>query len=97
MGYIMYKHNSHLVFDPTYPLINMDTFKTGKEQKEFYWRAEEAIPPNALAPCGKEIDLRMFVDSNHAGDSTNRQSCTGFMIFIQNSLICWLSKKQATI
>jgi hypothetical protein len=97
MGYMKHKHNSRLVFDPTYPFVDLNTFETGKQWQEFYRGAEEAIPPNALKPRGKEIDLRAFVDSDHAGDKTNRRSRTGFMIFIQNSLICWLSKKQSTI
>ena len=29
----------------------------------------EAIPPNASDPRGKSVDLRMWVDSDHAGDN----------------------------
>ena len=36
--------------------------------KEFYGDVEEALPLNASEPCGCNIDLHMFVDSNHAGD-----------------------------
>ena len=36
MAYMKYKHNSHLVFDPTYPTVNLNTFETGTEWKEFY-------------------------------------------------------------
>jgi hypothetical protein len=28
----------------------------------------EAIPPDMPTPLGKDVDLQMMVDSNHAGD-----------------------------
>jgi hypothetical protein len=65
--------------------------------EEFYGDVQEAIPTNAPPPLGKEVDLRMMVDSNHAGDKTTRQSRTGFLIFLNMSLINWLSQKQPTI
>ena len=57
----------------------------------------KAIPPNAPDPRGKSVDLLMWVDSDHAGDKMTWQSRTGYFIFINNALIDWLSKKQATI
>jgi hypothetical protein len=39
----------------------------------------------------------MMVNSNQAGDKTTRQSRTGFLIFLNMSLINWLSQKQPTI
>ncbi len=35
---------------------------------DFYPGASEALPPNAPKPLGKGVNLRMFVDSDHAGD-----------------------------
>ena len=57
----------------------------------------EAIPPNAPLPRGKEVDLCMFVDSNHLGNNQTRRSRTWFMIHMNMSLINWYSKKQSTI
>ena len=39
----------------------------------------------------------MFVDSNHAGDNSDRRSRTGFMIFMNMAMINWQTKKQATV
>ena len=39
----------------------------------------------------------MMVDSDHAGDTTDRCSRMGYMIFVNMVLIDWLSKKQATV
>ena len=39
----------------------------------------------------------IFVDSDHAGDKLTIQSRTGYIIFLNNAPIDWLSKKQSTI
>ena len=67
MGYLKWKHNSRLFFDPTYPDIDFYTFNDGAEWKTFYGDVNKAIPPNAPDPRGKSVDLRMWVDSDHAG------------------------------
>jgi hypothetical protein len=63
----------------------------------FCGNVQEAILPNTPEPCGKDVDLRMFVDSDHAGDKQTRRSRTGFIIFLNMAPIVWFSKKQATI
>jgi hypothetical protein len=67
MGYLKLKHNSRLIFDPSYPTIDESNFQH-HDWEEFYRGAVEAIPTNAPRALGKEIDLRMMVDSDHAGD-----------------------------
>jgi hypothetical protein len=84
MGYLWLKYNSLLIFDPTYPLIDDSTFQH-HDWEEFYRGVQEAIPTNAPPPLGKEVDLRMMVDSNHAGDKTTQRSRTGFLIFLNMS------------
>ena len=97
MGYLKWKHNSQLFFDPTYPDIDFDTFNDEAEWKTLYGDVNEAIPPNAPDPRGNSVDLRMGVDSDHSGDKRTRRSRTGYFIFLNTALIDWLSKKQATI
>ncbi len=60
---------------------------------------EEAIPPDMPPPLGKDVDLCMMVDSDHAGDKRTRRFCTGFIIFCNLAPVpvIWLSKQQATI
>jgi hypothetical protein len=96
MGYLRLKHNSRLIFDPTYPDIDHTTFPI-YDWTEFYGDVDEAIPPDMPPPLGKDIDLRMMVDSDRVGDKTTRRSRTGFLIFCNLSQIIWMSKKQATI
>jgi hypothetical protein len=64
---------------------------------EFYGNVEEAIPPDMPPPLGKDIDLCMMVDSDHAGEKRTRRSRTGFIIFCNLAPIIRLSKQQATI
>jgi hypothetical protein len=90
------KHNSRLVFDPTYPEIDMSEFKEC-DWKEYYGEVSEAIPPNAPSPRGKDVDIRLYVDSDHAGDKATRRSRTGYLVYINGALITWFSKRQATV
>jgi hypothetical protein len=55
-----------IVFDPSYLTIDMTAFKDKCDCKAFYCEAQEAIPPSVPTPRGKDVDLRMFVDSDHA-------------------------------
>jgi len=87
---------THLIFDPSYPDIDQTTFPI-YDWTEFYGDVEEAISPDMPPLLGKDIDLCMMVDSDHAGDKMTRRSRTGFLIFCNLSPIIWISKKQATI
>jgi hypothetical protein len=51
------------------------------------------MPP----PLGKDVDLCMMVNSDHAGEKRIRCSRTEFFIFCNLAPIVWLSKQQATI
>ena len=97
MSYLKIKHNSRLVLDPSYSGIDMSEFKSNEDWAPFYGYVQEAKPLNAPKPLGKEITLRMFVDSDHAGDKGDRLSRMGFMIFMKMAMINWHTKKQATV
>ena len=74
-GYLKSHHNSRQVFDPTYPDIDQANF-VSHDWKRFYGEVKEAIPKDAPKPRGREVDLRLFVDSDHAGDRLTRRSRT---------------------
>ena len=48
-------------------------------------------------PCGKEVIIRCFVDADHADNMVTRRSRKGFIVFLNNAPIYWLSKKQTSI
>ena len=64
---------------------------------EFYCDVTEAIPTDMPKPLGKEVNIRMMVDSDHAGDKRTRRFRTSFLIYCNMALIVWLSKRQPTI
>jgi hypothetical protein len=95
-AYLKTKHNSRMVFDPTYPHVDMSDFKIC-DWKNFYGNVEEAIPTDAPESRGKEVDLRLYVDSDHAGEKLTRRSRTGYFIFLNMAPVTWFSKRQPTI
>ena len=41
--------------------------------------------------------MRAKVDTDHAGDSVTRRSCTSYIVYLNSAPVYWLSKKQASI
>jgi hypothetical protein len=95
-AYLGLHHNARVVFDPTYPSVDMGTFiKT--DWNSMYGDVKEMIPSDAPVYHGKEIDLRLFADSDHAGEQFTRRSRTGFVIYLNMLPIVWFSKRQPTV
>jgi hypothetical protein len=85
-----------VAYDPSYPTIDKSVFKPN-DWKSFYGNVEEPTPSNAPEPRGKDVDLRLYVDSDHAGEKRTRRSHSGFFVFMNTALVQWFSKQQATI
>ena len=66
-SYLKTKHNTWLVLNPCYPEINHSDFPDN-DWTSMYGNVTEAIPPDAPTLHGKEVDLHLYVDSDHAGD-----------------------------
>ena len=84
--YLKARHNSRMVFDPTYPPINKTKFHE-HECKWLYGDVKEEIPSNCPKPLGRDMDLHTFVDLDHATDETTRQSRTGYFIYVNSALV----------
>jgi hypothetical protein len=95
-AYLSKKRNSRIILDPTYPEVNLDNFYSGN-WKEFYGDVSEPMPPNAPKPLGKPVTVRLFTDSDLGGDPITRRSRSGYILMINNALIAFYSKRQATI
>jgi len=95
-AYLDKKHNARMVFNPDYPEVDKTKFKDC-DWREFYGNAEEAIPENAPEPRGRQVELTLYVDSDHANDELTRRSRSGYFIFLNKAPISWFSKKQATV
>jgi hypothetical protein len=55
-AYLNKKNNVRIIFDLSYPTIDMTVFKEC-DWKHFYGNLHEAIPSNAPPPRGKDVDL----------------------------------------
>ena len=72
-GYLKNKHNLRLVLDPSYPEIDHSDFPDN-DWTSMYGNVKVAIPPDAPTPHGKEVNLWLYVDSNHGGGKYTHQS-----------------------
>jgi hypothetical protein len=95
-SYLGLHQNARVLCDPTYHYVDMGTFiKT--DWKSMYGDVKEMIPSDSPAPRGKEVDLRLFVDSDHAGEQFTRRSRTGFVIYFNMAPIVCFSKCRPTM
>jgi hypothetical protein len=95
-AYLGLHHNARVVFEPTYPAVDMGTFiKT--DWKSMYGDVKEMIPSDSPVPRVKDVYLRLFVDSDHAGEQFTRSSRTGFVIYLNMAPIVWFSKRHPTV
>jgi hypothetical protein len=60
-----------------YPSVDMGAFMIKNDWICMYDDVKETIPPDSSVPHGKEVDLCVFVDSDHAGDASNSQGVQG--------------------
>jgi hypothetical protein len=95
-AYLGLHHNARVVFDPTYPAVDMGTF-INNDCKSMYGDVKEMITSGAPVPLGKEVDLHFFVDSDHASEQFTRRSRTGFVIYLNMAPIVWFPKRQPTV
>jgi hypothetical protein len=95
-AYLALYHNSRVVFEPTCPYVDMGAF-IQTDWKSMYGDIKDVIPPDAPVPRGKEVDLRLFVDSDHAGEQFTRCSRTGYVIYLNMAPSVWFSKRQPTV
>ena len=94
--YLKKHHNSDLVFEPSYPDVNIDTFPK-HDRTKLYGDVKEAMPPDMSEPLGKVLVMRCFVNDDHAGEKLKRRSRSVFIIFLQMETIYYCSKRQNTV
>jgi hypothetical protein len=87
-----------MIFDPSIPEIDESLFPKEDSSSSVYATSDcelkEIVPPNIASPRGQGFTIRVYVGSNHAGDTVTRRSRTGFLVYLNCALIHWMSKKQ---
>ena len=99
-AYLKSHANSEMVFDPS--RVEFDKALFQKKDWDYYIYAQaasdsqEELLPDMPKPRGKGMDMRVYLDSDHSGDTVARRSRTGFVIFLNGAPIYWNSKKQTS-
>lgn len=96
-AYLKKHHNAEMVFDPSDPVVESSQFERQDWSHTVYGDdLVEELPPDMPPPRGQGFRMRVFVDSDHAGDTVTRRSRTGFLVYLNCAPIYWLSKKQTS-
>jgi hypothetical protein len=96
MGFLKQNKKLRLMFDASYPVVKESWFKK-YDWFDFYRGVKEAIPPNMPEARGHGVNTTCFVDANHAGNTKDRRSQSGVLIFINRAPVHWYSKRQPTV
>ena len=68
-----------------------------EELGDLYLEAHVEIETNAPSPLVEEMEITVFVDSDHAHDQATRKSITGIVIFVGQTPVFYFSKRQGAI
>ena len=99
-SYLKSHADSEMLFDPSRVEFDKDLFPKTDWGYSIYAQAasdsQEELPRDISKSRSKGMDMRVYVDSDHAGDTVTRRSRTGFVIFLNGAPIYWKSKKQTS-
>ena len=99
-AYLKSHANSEMVFDPSWVDFDKAFFPKKYRSYSIYAQAvsdsQDELPPDMPTSRGKGMDMRVYVDSDHAGDTVTHRSRIGFVIFLNGAPIYWNSKKQTS-
>ena len=97
--YLKKNHNSKIVYDPSDPVIDESAFKEQDwVSSEFgHVQGKEELPPKQPEPHGLGFVMQAKVDTSLATDTVTQRSRTGFLVYLNSSLVYWMSKKQTRV
>jgi hypothetical protein len=98
-GYLKNKRpNRRIVVDSREPIykggqgaLDMDYTEELRDQ---YPEAHEEIVTDAPSPLVEEMEITVFVDSDHAHDQATRKSITGIVIFVGRTPVFYFRRRQ---
>src|SRR5210317_302932 len=95
-GYLRVFPNGELIVNPR-PFKHKKISPTGDIWKEFYPDAEEERPAEQPEALPNKAQITIMVDAYHAHDTVTRRSVTGIMVFVNQTLVRYVSKRQRTV
>ena len=95
-SYLKKSPSKKILIDPG--LYSLPTHeKQDYDWSEFYPDTEEEIPPDRPNSKGNLVHITCYVDTDHAHDQVTRRLVIGILLFVNNILIYWISKRQKTV
>ena len=95
--YLDNHHKAEMIFDDN----DYSQFERQDWQHSVYATNDcglkETKPSNIPKSRGKGMIMILYVDSDHTSDTKYRRSRTGFLVYLQCTLIYWSSKKQTSV
>ena len=96
-SFLKHNYNGVIIFDHTEPEINCSAFPRDDWSATVCDNCSELLPPNMPEAKGASMTMRVFIDSDHAGDTATRRSRIGFVVFLNSAPIYWFSKRQTGV
>jgi hypothetical protein len=98
-SYLKKYHNTEIVYDTSDPCVELPNFehKDWTSSEFGHISGEEELPPNMPEPRGFGFIINAKVDADHAANTVSRRSRTGFLVYLNSSLVYWMSKKQTSV
>ena len=100
-GYLKKRKNRRYVVDSRDPVFQggEDEFTRDyvDELGSEYPEASEELDQGLPEPLVDEMEITVFVDSDHAHDKVTRRSLTGIMIFVGRTPVFYSSKRQGAV
>ena len=96
LGYLKKYPKKGYVIDPRPPINSIEYDKIIPDFGNQY-NMEKLIDKKTLTTMMKELDVTIFVDSNHGHDLTTGKSITGLIVFVGRTPIKYYSKQQASV
>jgi hypothetical protein len=96
-GYLKEFAKGKIIIDASYRDNSKFVTKEYENWKELYPDAREEMPDNMPELHGKKVRILCYVDADHAHDTVSQRSVTAILVFINNTPMCWYSKRQKTV
>ena len=97
MSYLKYFSKGRILLDNSYPDHSVYKIEDHDSWSETYSDTMEEIPSDMPEPKGRHVRLMVFVDADHAHDQVTRRPITGIILFLNNTPIRWVCKRQKTV
>ena len=98
-AYLKKYHNAEIIYNPSDLAIDESAFEEQDwSSSEFgHVQGKEELSPKQPEPHGLGFVMQAKVDASLATDTVAWRSRTGFLVYLNSSLVYWMSKTQTNV